>query len=85
MADFILVPPPAASTITAAGRDALTRLDSLMSLTLAERAETYPRLVQDTFTNLGGVHYQSFWLLADKLRSPTGHADGPDASGRLRH
>jgi nucleotidyltransferase/DNA polymerase involved in DNA repair len=57
--------------MTAAGRDALTRLDSLMSLTLAERAETYPRPVQDTFTNPGQVRYQSFWPLPDKPRRPS--------------
>lgn len=43
-----------------------------MSLTLAEqRAETYPRLVQDTFTTLGEVRYQSFWPVPDNLRRPT--------------
>src|SRR5215472_3917086 len=72
MADLILVPSPAASTMTAAGRDALTRSDSLISLTLAERAEPYPRLVQDTFTSPGEVRCQSFWPVSDKPRRPIG-------------
>src|SRR5215470_1961628 len=72
MADFILVPPPAASTITAEGRDALTRLDSLMSLTLTERAETYPPdSCRIPFTGPGAVRHQSFWPVPDKPRRPT--------------